>query len=53
MNIAVARRELRDARVKGFCGFCFARGEPGRVLAHAPGCKGVRDACLPRKRPTP
>jgi hypothetical protein len=49
MTNETARRMLAEARAAGFCGFCFARGEPGRVLAHGPACKAVNDAGIRRR----
>jgi hypothetical protein len=51
MTQAVARRELAGAREKGFCGFCLAKAEPGKLLStmHNEGCVGVRDAGLKRR----
>jgi len=53
VNIATARRELAKARAAGFCGFCFAKGVPGKPLEHEPDCKGVQEANLRRKRAQP
>ena len=39
MNQSTARKELREARRKGFCGFCFATGPAGYVLTHKSNCK--------------
>lgn len=51
MTQATARRELAEARVRGHCGFCGARANPGQLLStmHKPDCKGVRDAGLKRR----
>lgn len=43
MTGATARAELREARTKGFCPYCLARGD-GATLTHQPDCKIVRDA---------
>jgi hypothetical protein len=48
----VARRELAEARVKGFCGWCDATAEPGKLFStrHRPGCKAANDAGIKRRR---
>lgn len=50
MTGATARRELREARKKGFCGFCFAKGPAGYVLTHKSDCKAVMHAGSRRRR---
>lgn len=41
MTGATARRELREARKKGFCGFCLVKGTPGVVMTHKRDCKAI------------
>jgi hypothetical protein len=47
-----ARRELREARAKGSCGWCGATAAPGKLVstAHNRPCKIVTDAGI-RRRP--
>ena len=50
MNRATARRELREARAKGFCEYCFAKGPRGFLLDHQADCKIVSQAGVRRRR---